>query len=190
MNKLIQLSQNWHYRSSANLYGSFPKLAKNNVVKSETLKVKKIQLMNILDFWEKKQDLIEGAIISAYYDTVVPKTHRIQQLFRQNTTKHPNNFIVGVRYLGDKDDNLRHVITYHVKIDVLKKTISEIEKTISLMDSNFNNKINNKDLERVENSPTTLFKNKSDAKRFAQIITDISYVEKFDVYFEDIDNTE
>ena len=51
MNKLIQLSKNWHYRSSANLYGSFPKLAKNNVVKSETLKVKKIQLMNILDFW-------------------------------------------------------------------------------------------------------------------------------------------
>ena len=77
MNKLIQLSQNWHYRSSANLYSSFPKLAKNSVVKSKTLKVKKLQLMNILNFWEKKQDLIEGAIISAYYDTVVPNTHRI-----------------------------------------------------------------------------------------------------------------
>ena len=71
MNKLIQLSQNWHYRSSANLYGSFPKLAKNNVVKSETLKVKKIQLMNILDFWEKKQDLIEGAIISPQQSKVL-----------------------------------------------------------------------------------------------------------------------
>lgn len=190
MNKLIQLSQNWHYRSSANLYSSFQKLAKNSVVKSKTLKVKKLQLMNILNFWEKKQDLIEGAIISAYYDTVVPKTHRIQQLFRQNTTKHPNNFIVGVRYLGNKDDDLRHVITYHVKIDVLKKTISEIEKTINLMDSSFNNEINNKDLERLENNPTTLFKNKSDAKRFAQTIIDASYVEKFDVYFEDIDDTE
>lgn len=189
MNKLIQLSQNWHYRSSNHLYGSFPKLAKKKVVKSEILNVKRLQLMNILTFWKQKQDLIKGAIVSAYYDTIVPKTHRIQQLFRPNSRQYPNNFIVGVRYLGDNDE-LKHVITYHINIDVLEKTISEIEKAIKLMNSIFKGKIDNSDLDTLEINYTNFFETKADAKRFAQIIVDISYVEKFDIYFEEIDTSE
>lgn len=190
MNKLITISgkrkftdvSNKGFKSKIELKGS-EKLEEAHVA---TL-VK--QLESFCQFWEKNP-LIGGALISVYYGKVIPKTARIQYLFKERAS-NSNDAIRGVRFCED-GGNLKHVFTYFVSLETLRKNISELKKIRKYIEAFTEGCITNQILDKISNEglPSGLGITKS---RFLGIVMDLSLIIKFhvdqDVFNEDTEGT-
>lgn len=185
MNDLLQLTNLWHERSGK-AFPNFPTLKSNKRVTTQHLANLISELLNLQKFWISQQNLVDGAIISVYYDRVVAKSNRMKQIFRKNTAHDPNEYVVAARYIGT-GSNIKHVITYYVPFSVLENTISDLEKAKNVITNNFKGVIINKDLENIKNNSDLKSITPSAIKSFAQIIVDSSFIEKFDNYKERIE---
>lgn len=187
MNDLLHLSNLWNERPGKS-YPPFPKLKNDKKVTTEKLEKFISELSNLKTFWQKRQDLVEGAIISVYYDRVVAKSNRIKQIFRKNTAHDPNEYVVAARYIGE-GEKTKHVITYHVPFSILTATIKELKDDKKIVSENLNGSVTESTLEKIKKAPNVIALKDSKgkitnakAKYFAQMIVDSSFVEKFDNY--------
>lgn len=188
MNEILQLRGNKFEQKKSN-----GKPGPSNIPKKEYVAVQRLinlknDLENVHTFW-KDEKLSIKPLVSAYYTDVVAKSNRIKGILK-NGVERNNDSIVGAKFTQGK--NKKHIIVYCVDHKTLVDAINNLEIVISIIKSNFNNKITYDDICDVNRGKFDhLFKNKNEAKisrsRFVNTVVDAYYLEKFGIESE-VDN--
>lgn len=108
-------------------------LPKNSEIKLSHLKNLHSSLMATKEFWLDKQ-IIEGALISVYYDRIVAKSNRINGYLDGGGNSKPIDTVVGAKFNPDKT---KHIITHYISKGTLDKTINISSKVIELFEESF-----------------------------------------------------
>lgn len=96
MNNILQLKGQFHKRRNTQSFGpvNLPKDAK---VSAKHVNELRKQLEGVKKYWESTP-VIKGALVSAHYQRIVPKSNRLQFLLGEKG-KHPNDAIRGANLL-------------------------------------------------------------------------------------------
>lgn len=135
MNKILTLRGNsFEQKSRTGVPGPI------TILKSSTVELKRMieihdSLIKSQDFW-KANEVIEGVLVSAYYDRVVAKSNRIQGYLKINSKTIPNDSIVGAKF---NEHMTKHIITHYVPKDILNRTINNSQNAINLFKDYFPN---------------------------------------------------
>ncbi len=149
----------------------------NDIVKGSHIEQLINQLQSIYNVWEDN-NLIDGALISAKYTRIVPKSKRISSLFKVRSTDSPGKSIVGVCFERNGLD-LTHVITYFVPLTTLKDDIDRLRKAKTYVDDFCDGKAQKKHID-ILNKKQRGYNYKGLAKSdLSRIVVDMNYVSKF-----------
>lgn len=180
MNNILYLKGSFEQKKSSSGFGG-PELPKNSIITFKDLKVIKNDLERVKEFWIN-ENLFSGALISVYYNRIIPKSKRIQEILKKGN-ETPNSTIVGARFAqGAK--NQKHIITHFVSFELLDEAINKLEKCIQVLQKDFNGEMTTErvkalNLKKLDFKSTLISKNK-----FLKIIVDSYFIEKFDVFFD------
>lgn len=176
-NNLIQLKGQLLGRGNPSKGGGVS-LSKNQVVSISKINKLKKDIGKMEDFWSKEKYLGDGALISVYYERIVPKSRRISRLFSVSN-ESSNNSIVGAKFgTGEKK---KHIITHYLKRDHISTILERIEKCSLIVDKIFGGKIDNESLNLAKRYKSRIEKNGLSVSSFCSYIADLSNVEKFDI---------
>lgn len=153
--------------------GKYTTLEKLNSLKSD--------LEKLYSKWEK-DTILNGALISVYYDRIVPKSKRIKTLLSKGS-ELSNLSIKGAKF---SDDGNKHIITHFVALDTISSNISKLEKAIQILKKYFDNYVDDVNIKNAEKIKLNIEKIGLSKSMFINIVTDACNVEKFDI----LDNTE
>ena len=175
MNNILKLKGTFTQKAHSNTFGP-PSLPKNSIVKLERVRKIANDIKEVGLYWSNKQKYVNGIFFSVYYKDIVSKSRRISTLFKTKNIDM-NKQIVGARFSPDKK---KHIITYYVGKDSIKKTLDDLNAVIEIMKYKFNNGISENDFEKIDKLVDF---NKYPIKRtkFLQLIVDINNVEKIKV---------
>ncbi len=173
MNNLIRLKGKLNEKKNLSTPGQ-PTFSANKSTSGEKLKNLEKDLISLYDKWKNEQ-ILEGAIVSVFYDRVVPKSKRIRTLLSKGS-ELSNLSIKGAKFSDDGD---KHIITHFVSLETIKKNIDKLDKAILIMNKCFNNYIDNKKLENIEDYEKEIEKYGLFKSTFIQVVTDACNVEKF-----------
>lgn len=165
MNKMLKLKGKFNQKSKNPNFGP-PRMKTGMTFTTDNVHRIISDLENCKKYWEDIT-LIKGALLSIEYVDIVSKSRRIQSLL-------PGNKIVGARFT---DDVKRHIITYYVSRESITKTIKCLKEIEKILDSKFNNKITNDDLEIIE-SLIDFKKTIINKSNFLKSIVDLSNITK------------
>lgn len=178
MNKVVLLSGKHKFEDGRNTNQGFgpPELYKNIDIKNFKRLIE--QLDSILRRW-CDDSIIDGALVSVYYDKVIPKSSRISSFFKDKITHKSNASIRGVRF-EEIGDDLRHVFTYYMPLDVLRDDIKSLRALYNHFKKYCKEEIGQKILDDINarNIPSPIGISKSAC---ASMLVDISRIEKFDL---------
>ena len=157
-------------------------LPKGAEITSEKLEKLTHQLIELKKFWIDEK-YVNGALINIQYRQLVAKSNRVVRLFSFSKPT-ANDSIVGVKFT-ESESNPKHIITYHLQISDLERTIEEIRRATQLLNTEFKRIINDEffddDNEKYQKWNLINFGKYSLAKtNFQQIIRDVYFVERFD----------
>lgn len=182
MNNLLQLKGTFEQASSNNSPGP-PNLPTGKSVMVSQLEKLKHDLVELKLFWSK-ETILEGALISVYYNKVAAKSNRIKGLLTKGGTT-ANKSIVGARFT--EGGSPKHIITHFVSMDIIDESLLRLEQCIDLLNVRFDGSISHDIIEKI-NRKQLPFATSSIAKtNFLKVIVDVHYVEKFDVLVGDVD---
>lgn len=139
-----------------------------------------LQLRNDIDalihYWSNIT-LINGALVSVFYRTVIAKSNRIKLLLSLKS-EDPNIYIRGSRF----SDNLptKHIFTYYVPIQNLIKTRDSLDFCYNYIRTRYNGTITHDDIEKIHLKITKYNEIKIARTNFVKLIVDCYYVDKFD----------
>lgn len=177
MNDVLQLKGRFEQKASANRPGA-PTLAANQRVNVSHLDSLKKDLLEMERFW-KNQELLNGALISVYYNKVAAKSNRISGIFSKG--KKANDTIVGAKFRENSEKH-KHVITHFVNLQSVEHSIQSITRTIQILNDEFGGQVDTETFNDKKNIAKIDFDFYGITKTlFQQIIVDASYVEKFDL---------
>ena len=142
MNDLLELKGSLEFAKNESKPN--PQLPSNKTISSHILRKLLKDLSVLKDFWSS-QDIISGALISVYYNRVIPKSSRIK-LFMSERSENSNTYIRGVRF--DADDK-KHIITYYISKKVLNKCIKTTESLIDIIDTYYGGIIDNEKIKSI-----------------------------------------
>ncbi len=181
MNQVLHLKGRFEQAKSKSIPGA-PKLPTGKSVEVSKLKELKNKLQELKEFWEE-EDTIEEALISVYYTKVAAKSNRIKSLLSKGK-ETANTLVVGARF--SKGNSPKHIITHYVPLYIIEESIEKLNKSIKLLDQEFNGKITAEKLSKLD--PKVInFGNYGIAKtNFQQTIVDCFYVKTFDVLADNI----
>ena len=176
MNNLLELKGKFEQAKREGRVGG-PKLAKDREVKFETIDKLIKELEKINSFWQK-QNLLSKALISVYYNTIVAKSNRMKKIFSKGSL-HSNDSIVGARFLDE-----RHIITHYIPYDVLESGIFNLKICSEIVKKEFDNVINYDKFNTITINDDRLknYKDKISNTSFKQLIVDVSFIEKFEIF--------
>jgi len=182
MNEVLQLRGRFEQRKNRNGGGPV-KLPQGAFINVEHLIELKKQLNNVLKYWQNRQSIIGGALVSVHYIRVVPKSNRLKVLLAEGS-KNPNEFIRGAKFTeGPELDNgqprKKHVFVYFVSTKVIDDSIKKLSLAIDIVKEEFNGCINFEDVMKINKDKKKF--SKLARTNFLQIICDTYFVEKFDV---------
>ncbi|RSJ09444.1 hypothetical protein D8824_08870 [Streptococcus intermedius] len=159
-------------------------IPKNTVITVEHLKHLYSSLEKVKKYWEKN-NIIDGILISVYYNRIVAKSNRINGYFnvgRGNPV--PNDTIVGAKFNGEKK---KHIITHYISGDVLNKTIIVLSKIIEVFEKHFDGEITSEKFSESSTFASVKFSEYGISKsKFQQYLRDSCFVEKFGVEYAKI----
>lgn len=150
--------------------------AKSEPVTVEKLRKIKNQLKGILDYWEN-DTRFGGALITVYYNKVVAKSNRMQVLLKKDNA-NINNSIKGAKF-EKIDGKIKHIFTYFVSVEIIKRTIEILEKCIDILNDGYGGSIDKVRLEKVGELDNFKYSNKLSKNKFMGAIVDANYIEKF-----------
>jgi hypothetical protein len=182
MNDLLQLKGRFEQAKNTSRPGA------GNIPSGKSVSVSKLELLyknlnNLREYWIK-DELIPGALVSVYYNKVAAKSNRVQGIFSKSGVT-ANSSIVGARFSDDKSP--KHIITHYVSLDIINQSLKEIQKCIVILKSEFSDNINNSSIKDL-NTKKIFLKSQDIARtRFVKIIIDTYYVEKFDIFVDNVD---
>jgi len=176
VNNLLQLKGQFHIKG-AGRPGS-PQLPKNGEVSAKHLLDLRQQLVEIKDYWRKKQ-IPFNPLISVYYKKITAKSNRIRRLLGGGSSRASNS-IVGARFEGYLD-NTHHVITYCVSETIVDDSIDVLESCAAIVDK-YGGSIDYEILEQIKKT----FKKKKwpyepSKSIFLQVIRDAYFAERFGI---------
>jgi len=147
-------------------------------VESKDLLKLKSDLERLSNFWQG-ENILSGALISVYYNRVIPKSSRLKGFFSKGS-EHSNNYVRGVRF-SDVNEK-KHIITYYISKDVLRESIMRIDLLIQIIDQYFDGVVDADKLSSLDKDETPLKKYKISKSAFKKYVTDMVDIEKFDLY--------
>ena len=180
MNNILQLKGQFHKRRNTQSFGpvNLPKDAK---VSAKHVNELRKQLEGVKKYWESTP-VIKGALVSAHYQRIVPKSNRLQFLLGEKG-KHPNDAIRGAKFVDELSagNHMRkkHVFRYFVSLDTLQKTINYLEKCEEVIKRFYNNEISDIDTENMNKGQyddSIMKKNP-----FLKTVVDVFFVERFQI---------
>ena len=180
MNNILQLKGQFQVRENRSPFGltNLPKGAFVEVAHMEQLRQ---QLQSVMIYWEKRQGVIGGAIVSVHYKSVVAKSNRLKILLGDKS-KSPNESIRGVKFSWGNQDELggqKHIFTHFVNRQIIQSSVERLDDSIRTVKEQFGTKITSHDTERINAGH---YKDTYIAKsNFLRTIVDAYFVEKFDV---------
>lgn len=152
-------------------------LPANTSISSDMINKYISQLEKLLGFWTKN-NLIQGALISVYYNRIIPKSRRIERLL-SNGSEESNNYVRGVRF--DSTGN-KHIITYYIKLPVLEEVIERLKKLTVFLDEICNGNISNDNFKVIDNIENFKNKYKISKSLVKILIKDLADIEKFGLF--------
>lgn len=180
MNHLLQLKGIFEQENRPPSFGTAI-LSANKIVTVEHLKKLRDNLIWLKDFWGKEK-ILNGALVSAYYNKIAAKSNRITWLLSDGKNK-ANKTIVGARF--DSEDDPKHIITHYIQMNIFDISIIQLTQCINALSKDFEG-IMTKDKNEKINAKGSKYKPRGISKsKFIQIIVDASYIEKFDTYIGD-----
>lgn len=137
-------------------------------------------LLEVQQYWLNNQ-IIDGVLISVYYDRIVAKSNRIDGYLNGGNNLAPINTVVGAKFNHDKN---KHIITHYISKKMLDKTISISRGIIDLFKESFQNGVLSR--EDFNNNPSTFnglqYSNYGFSKTtFKQYLRDSCFVEYFGI---------
>ena len=181
-NDILELKGTFEQRTRDSRPGPVS-LPKNAEITSEKLEILIYQLKGLKNFWIDER-YVDGALVNIQYRQLVAKSNRVTRLFSFSKPT-ANDSIVGAKFT-DSIDNPKHIITYHLQIIDLKRTIEELKEATQILNAEFNGIINDEffddENEKYQKWKFIDFQRYRLAKtNFQQIIRDAYFVEKFDM---------
>ena len=176
-NNLVQLKGQMFHRGNPSKGGG-ASLSKNQIV--STTKIDKLEndMKNMKTFWSKERLLDDGALISVYYERIVPKSRRISKLLSVNS-ESSNESIVGAKFGSGRKK--KHIITHYLNYSQIDIILDRIEKCRVIIDRIFGGKIDNEKLKRAKSYKTRIEKVGLAVSTFCSYVVDLSNVERFGV---------
>ena len=174
MNDLLELKGKLETKKfSGNIELSL--LSNESITTKHLIELKK-DLERLLVYWNDK-NIIDGTLISAYYNRTISKSSRISKFFSKYN-EESNEYIRGVRFNNITEQ--KHIITYFVPKPLLKDLITRIDVLTNVIDTYFNGKIDTSNFNKIEDKH--LKKYNISKTKFKTYIKDLVEVEKFDVF--------
>lgn len=175
-NDILILKGNFDQRTSKGKPGA-PTLAKNSTVDIEDIKRLIVYLKEMERFW-KSEKLLNGCLISIYYNTIIAKSNR-SKAFLSKKSKSPNDTIVGAKF---SDDKKKHIITHYVPYQSIIDSINIAETSIRILEAEFSGTVSDDTFNKPIFFDNINFQSYGISKStFQKVIVDTSYIEKFDV---------
>lgn len=175
MNNLIRLKGPLNEKKNLSTPGQAT-FSANRGTSVEKLISLKEDLQKLYSIWSNDQ-ILEGALVSVYYDRIVPKSKRIKTLLSKGS-ELSNNSIRGAKF---SDDGNKHIITHFVSLDTIEINIKKLNTAIYIMKKCFNNYIDNEKLKNINTYKRIIEKNNMSKSTFINIVTDASNIEKFGI---------
>lgn len=179
MNNILKLRPVLNRKNNRNGFGDL-KLRKNSIVTSEKIENFIEQLIYVYNYWENS--VIKGALVGIYYDSIVPKSRRVKQLFKGNY-KDASESIVGARFKEGFEP--KHIITHYISRETLKETIELIENVGDFIEKEFSGIVNSENFDTI--NKINISKYNLPLTKIKQIIVDLSSIEKFDLVEPEIE---
>ncbi|MCH5250384.1 MAG: S8 family peptidase [Lachnospiraceae bacterium] len=178
MNSILHLKGQFKHRKNPSVFGPV-NLPKDSVVTAEHIEDLKTQLENLESYWHTDRR-IGGALISVHYKRIVAKSNRLQILLGEKG-QHPNLSIRGAKFVdGLNDKNVmskKHVFTYFISLDALRKSIEYLEKCKEVLERYFEGEVTDKDTALVNSGRyNDSIMSKSS---FLKVVVDANYVGSF-----------
>lgn len=178
MNNILQLKGKFQQRKNVSGFGPV-NLPKGSRVTVQHIAELKHQLKNLENYWKKEQT-IGGVLVSVHYKSIVAKSNRLQLLLGEKGS-HPNMGIRGAKFEeGYNSKNImvkKHVFTYFISFDAIRKSIEYLEQCELVIKRYFNGEITDKDTLIINGGK---FNDSIMAKStFLKVIVDCNYVESF-----------
>lgn len=157
-----------------------PTLPVNAIVETADVDKKIAQLKKVRSYWRDKRAPVDP-FVEVHYITVVAKSNRIKRLLSDSKSA-PNDFVVGATFKTIENNRPRHVVTYHVPMQVIDSTIDDLTACRTIL-KHYGGTVNANGLLTISKAGLS----KDDAHfglsktAFAQIIRDVYYVDRFDV---------
>lgn len=156
-------------------------LPANTEITSNSIDIYVSQFEKLYDFWVN-ETLIDGTLISVFYNRIIPKSRRIERLL-SNGSEESNNYVRGVRF--DTTGN-KHIITYYIKLPVLQKIINRLKGLSIIVGELFNGSITNETFDNLDDYSELLKEKYKISKSALKVfIKDLVDIEKFDVFRND-----
>ena len=175
MNNLLQLKGQFQTKGARR--PGLPQLPKNGEVTAKHLLDLRQQLVEIKDYWQKKQIPFDP-LISVYYKKITAKSNRIRRLLGGGSSG-ATNFIVGARFEGDYQ-NTHHVITYCVSESIVDDSIDILDSCVALAQQ-YGGVINCEIMHQLQQIPTKKWSYKPPKSIFSQVIRDAYFAERFGI---------
>ncbi|QJG66377.1 S8 family peptidase [Mycoplasma phocoeninasale] len=172
MNNLLELKGK-KFEQQKRIAGGSISMNGNFIVTVEHIKKLEQQLKEIKDYWKDKFEIINGVLISVYYNKIAAKSNRIKGIFKG---KDSNRAIVGSKFNAEKN---KHIITYFLEMKDLERSIDMLSKGREIVDKEFNGGIDIFALKNIN----TKFQDHWQMKKsvFQSLIADVSYIDLFNV---------
>lgn len=159
-------------------------IPKNAVIKLEHLKYLLSSLTEVEKYWEKN-DIIDGVLISVYYNRIVAKSNRINGYFNVGGGEPaPNDTIVGAKF---NEEKTKHIITHYISRDVLNKTFTVLSKLIDVFEEHFDGEMT---YDMFSDSSTLSFVKFTgygiSKTKFQQYLRDSCFIDKFGVEYAEV----
>lgn len=152
---------------------------KKSIINLNKLRNVHDSLLDVRKFWQNNT-VIDGVLISVYYDRIVAKSNRIGGYLNGGRNFEPNDTIVGAKF---NDDKKKHIITHYVSKKLLDTTIKLSAEMIQLFKKTFPSGMLTK--EQFDESGTFDTLNYDDyafsKSTFKRFLRDICFVEHFGV---------
>lgn len=187
MNSILQLKGQFEYHSGK-IGGGRRNVPVNKSVEAVHMQDLINDLKSLQIYWNE-HTLIRGALISAYYTSVVAKSNRIRGLLSRGASD-PNDAIRGARFAGEAP-HIQHVFTYYVGLDTVADSITRLVAAKEIVEADYHGKITHEDIEDLNTGHKRYSHSKRLAKTsFVNVVVDAFYVRKFTVDIAEIDDKE
>lgn len=177
MGKLLHLKGEFSSQKHAPTRIGTPKLPKGGIVSITHIETLRQELQELLNYWGHKT-IIQGALVSVYYRSVIAKSNRLRVLLTQQ--REPKESLIRGAKFGRSGQHQFHIFTYYVTLENIHRTINVLIEILAFCRRENLQTITNTELDKIdtEGVPASC----SIAKgKFCGAVVDCYYVASFTV---------